>query len=108
MKILPEESVTKHLKSHLKDHKVYTVREMLWSGIKNGRLIELCIEHDFDILLSIDKNLQYQQALVRFPITIVILDSFTSNVDELITFLPAFRNQILEFKKHKAYLIDKE
>ena len=34
---------------------------MQWSGIKNGKLMTLCVEHDFDILLTIDKNLQYQQ-----------------------------------------------
>ena len=58
MKILPDECVTKHLKPHMADHEVYTVREMQWSGIKNGNLMALCVEHAFDILLTIDKNMQ--------------------------------------------------
>ena len=107
MKILLDECVTKHLKPHLNDHDVFTVREMQWSGVKNGKLIAPCIEHDFDILLTIDKNLQYQQALDKYPLIIVILSSFTSKADELITFLPTFRNQVREFRKHNAYLMDK-
>ena len=45
------------------DHEVLTVRDMQWSGIKNGKLMSLCVEHGFDIILTIDKNLQYQQNL---------------------------------------------
>ena len=44
MKILLDECVTKHLKPHLSDHDVWTVREMGWSGIKNGKLMTLCVE----------------------------------------------------------------
>ena len=57
MKILLDECVTKHLKLYLADFDVYTVREMQWSGIKNGKLMSLCVEHGFDVLLTIDKNL---------------------------------------------------
>lgn len=107
MKILLDGCVTKHLKPHLTDHEVSTVREMQWSGIKNGKLMTLCVEHSFDILLTIDKNLQYQQNLGRHPLTIIVRNSFTSKVDELVTFLPAFRTQLATCEKHKAYLIDR-
>lgn len=107
MKILLDECVTKHLKPHLTDHEVYTVRQMQWGGVKNGKLMALCVEQGFDILLTIDKNLQYQQNLDKYPLTIVVLNSFTSKVEELILFLPAFRTQLSDFQKHKAYLIEK-
>jgi hypothetical protein len=108
MKILLDECVTKHLKPHLKDYEVFTVREMQWSGIKNGKLLALCVEHAFDILLTIDKNLYFQQNLDKHLITIVVLNSFTSKIEELITFLPSFNIQIGQFEKHKAYLINKD
>ena len=107
MKILLDECVTKHLKPHLADHKVLTVREMQWSGIKNGKLMALCAEHGFDMLLTIDKNLQYQQNLEIYPLIVLILNSYTSKVEELVLFLPIFRTQLSSFEKHKAYLIDK-
>lgn len=107
MKILLDECVTKHLKPYLAEHEVYTVREMQWSGIKNGRLMAFCVEHAFDILLTIDKNLQYQQNLDHYPISIVVLNSFSSKVDELVTFLPTFIDRVSTFERHKAYLLDK-
>ncbi len=107
MKILPDECVTKHLKPHLADHEVYTAREMNWSGIKNGELMALCVDHSFDILLTIDKNLQYQQNLDSYPISIVVLNSFSSKVEELLRFLPTFSDRLNTFERHKAYLLDK-
>lgn len=107
MKILLDECVTRHLKPHLTNHQVFTVREMQWGGIKNGKLMTLCEEHQFEILLTIDKNLQHQQNLDKHSVIIVVLNSLTSKVEELITFLPAFQVQLPNFKKQKAYLIDK-
>ncbi len=107
MKILLDECVTKHLKPHLTDHEVFTVREMQWSGIKNGKLLALCAEHGFDLLLTIDKNLQYQQNLEKYPVIIVVLNSRNSTVEELVLFLPAFRAQLPNFQKHKVYIINK-
>lgn len=107
MKILLDECVTKHLKPHLTDYEVYTVREMKWGGIKNGKLMTLCVENGFDILLTIDKNLRYQQNLDKYPVTVVVLNSFSSKVEDLVTFLPSFRSQIDTLEKHRAYLIDK-
>lgn len=77
MKILLDECVTKHLKPYLADFKVMTVREMQWSGIKNGKPMALCVENGFNVLLTIDKNLRYQQNLDKYALTIVVLNSFT-------------------------------
>ncbi len=107
MKILLDECVTKHLKPHLTNHEVYTVREMQWSGIKNGNLMALCVEHGFDILLTIDKNLQYQQNLDRYSISIIVLNSASSKVEELLNFLPTFTDKLRTFEPHKTYFLDK-
>lgn len=66
MKILLDECVTKRLKRHLELFEVSTVRELGLSGIKNGKLLSYCVENDFDILLTIDKNLMFQQNLAQY------------------------------------------
>jgi predicted nuclease of predicted toxin-antitoxin system len=105
MKILLDECVSKKLKLHFPGFDVYTVSELGWSGVKNGQLMTLCAEHAFDVLLTIDKNMMHQQNLEKYPLTIVVLNSFTSRVEELISFIPAFEKQVSGFKKHKAYII---
>jgi len=108
MKVLLDECVTKKMKSYLKDFEIYTVSEMGWSGVKNGKLISLCVMNHFDILLTIDKNMTYQQNLEKHPITIVVLNSLTSKLEELKLFIPSFSKQIYHFEKSKVYLIEKQ
>ncbi len=107
MKILLDECVTKRLKKHLEEFEVKTVREMRLGGIKNGKLLAYCAENGFDTLLTIDKNLMFQQNLEKYPVKIVVLNCLTSKIDELVTFLPSFKLQIDRLQKYKAYLIDK-
>lgn len=107
MKILLDECITKRLKNHLTEFEVFTVSELNLSGIKNGKLMAYCAEHDFDVLLTIDKNLMFQQNLEKYPLTIVVLNCFTSKIEELVTLLSSFKSQVNSLEKHRAYLIDK-
>jgi predicted nuclease of predicted toxin-antitoxin system len=107
MKILLDECVTKRLKLHLNEFDVFTVRELGLSGIKNGKLMDFCAQNDFDILLTIDKNLMFQQNLDKYPVTIAVLNCFTSKIEELVTYLPSFKTQINSLEKYKAYLIER-
>lgn len=107
MKILLDECVTKRLKPHLSDFEVYTVSEMHWNGIKNGKLMTLCVDNNFDLLLTIDKNLMFQQSLNKYELIVVVLNCMTSKIDDLILFVPSFKAQLSTFKKFKDYLIDR-
>ena len=107
MKILLDECVTKRLRQHLKEYEVFTVTEMRWNGLKNGKLLSQCVDKGFDIVLTVDKNMMFQQNLDKYFITIVVLDSLTSKIEELVFFLPSFKDKAKNFQKHNAYLIGK-
>ncbi len=107
MKILLDECVTKRLKIYLKDFEVFRTTELGWGGIKNGKLMSLCVENGFDILLTIDKNLAFQQNLDKYKLTIVVFNCKTSKIEELVDFVPSFKTQVGNFEKSKAYIIDK-
>ena len=107
MKILLDECVTKRLKSHLSEFEVFTVSEMKWNGIKNGKLMALCGDNNFELLLTIDKNLMFQQNLDKYELTIAVLNSLTSKIEEMVLFMPSFKLQVDTLKKHKAYIIER-
>ena len=67
-----------------------------------------CSENSFDILLTIDKNLMFQQNLENYPVTIVVFNCLSSKIEELVLFVPSFEKQKNSFEKYKAYLIDIE
>jgi hypothetical protein len=107
MKVLLDECVTKRLKPHLVGFEVRTVTEMGWSGVKNGKLLSLCVSHHFDILLTIDKNMMFQQNLEKHPVSIIVFNSASSKLEELVLFIPPFAEQSDMFEKSKVYIIER-
>ena len=107
MKILLDECVTRKLKQHLIEFEVRTVVEMDWSGLKNGNLLSVTVAEEFDILLTIDKNLKYQQNMSNYEVAVVVLDVEKSKIEFLLELLPKFKEQINEFEKGKVHLIEK-
>ena len=59
------------------------------------------------MILTIDRNMIFQQNLEKYPITIVVLNSSSSKLEEIILFIPSFFKQIDSFEKNKAYVIEK-
>lgn len=107
MKILLDECVTRKLKRHLTEFEVKTVIEMDWSGLKNGRLMSAAIEEKFDVLLTIDKNIEHQQNMGKYEIAVVVLDVEKSKIEFLLEFLPKFKEQISDYEKGKVYTIER-
>jgi predicted nuclease of predicted toxin-antitoxin system len=75
MRLLVDESLPKRLKSDFPKHEIYTVRDKGRNGIKNGELLQLLIDNNFDALLSFDKNLQHQQNFSKYPIAVFVLSA---------------------------------
>jgi predicted nuclease of predicted toxin-antitoxin system len=73
MKLLLDENLPKRLKSDLSEHQVFTVRDMGWSGLSNGDLITQMMQENFNVLVTFDKNLQYQQNLSKYDILVLVI-----------------------------------
>jgi predicted nuclease of predicted toxin-antitoxin system len=73
MKLLLDENLPKKLKNDFPEHEVYTVRDKGWNSKKNGELLELMLEENFDVLLTFDQNLEHQQNFDKYPISVFVL-----------------------------------
>jgi hypothetical protein len=91
MKILLDECITKRVEGLLTEFDVYTVSEMGFSGMKNGNLLAIAESSGFDILLTIDKNIDHQQNIKKFDLTIVIFDVFRSGINYIEELVPDFK-----------------
>lgn len=72
MKLLLDECVTHDLIRDLVGHDVSTVEDAGLKGLKNGDLLEAASVH-FDVFVTVDQNLQFQQNLTKFNIAILVL-----------------------------------
>ena len=89
MKILLDENIPKFLKKQLRNsYTVFTVQEMGWSSKKNGELLRLMLLKEFDVFITGDKNLRYQQNLKNYTIAILLLDVKPLRPDTIKRILP--------------------
>ena len=75
MRILFDQGTPAPLRHALADHVVETAYERGWSGLKNGELIAAAEAAGFEIFITTDKNLRYQQHLVGRSMAVVVLQS---------------------------------
>ncbi len=89
MKILLDESLPRKLRNTFgQEHEVWTVRDKDWLGEKNGELLRLMIVNNFELFITVDRNLPYQQDLTKFPLTIVILCGVNNRLETLQKLIP--------------------
>lgn len=105
MKILLDECIPVRLKNRLSDFKVFTVTEMGWTSLKNGKLMKVAIESGFDIMLTVDKNLQYQHNLKEYDISIVVFDVLFNRFQDFVPLIPKFIELQSKLAKKKVYVI---
>ena len=87
MRVLLDECLPRRLKRVFVDHEVRTVPDAGWAGTKNGELLKLA-EDSFDVFVTMDQNLQYQQNLEGAAIAVVVLECRTNRLDDLLPLVP--------------------
>ena len=63
------------LRGHISAHHVSTAYELGWATLKNGELLAAAEKSGFEVLVTTDTNLQYQQNLNQRKITNVVLST---------------------------------
>ena len=81
MRILLDECMPERLpEGALAGHQAVLVRDLGWQGIQNGELLKRA-NGKFDVLLTIDKNMPYQQSLKGLQICVAVLDIVEPGVE---------------------------
>jgi hypothetical protein len=98
MRILLDECVPKPFKRQFDDLDLKTVREMGWSGTKNGALLRLMSESGFTILLTSDRNIRYEQNLQQTGIAVIVMIAPTNRLVDLLSLISKVRETLLTIK----------
>lgn len=97
MKILLDESLPRKLKNSFDEtHEVWTVRDKGWLSKKNGVLLKLMNDDGFQLFVTADRNLQYQQNLENLSLTIAVLCGSDNRLITLQGLIPLMFKRITE------------
>ena len=88
MKILLDENLPHELRKHLAGDDVFTVAYMGWSGTVNGALLQQAADAGFDVMITMDNGVAYQQNIQTLPVAVMILSAPSNDIDDLLPLVP--------------------
>jgi hypothetical protein len=104
VKVLLDECVDWRLARDIIGHDVKTTRQMGWTAIKNGELLTLA-STQFDVFVTTDRNLSFQQDLVSFAVAVIVLQGRTNRLSDLRPLVPHLLSALPFARRGTATLI---
>lgn len=107
MKILLDENIPKRLKYRIIEsgYEVHSIRDMNWLGLKDGELLKQAVENEFDVFITSDKNIVYQQNIAIIKMAFIVLDILRLKFTFIQPLLPQLLNTLLHVAKGQIYII---
>jgi len=87
VRVLLDESLPRPLSELLVGHDVSSVAQIGWTGLKNGVLLQRAAAK-FDVVLTADQSIEFQQNLRTLPVAIVVLIAETNRIESLAPLVP--------------------
>lgn len=106
MKILLDECIPRPLKSEFLEHDVFTVQEMGWAGLKNGELLKQAVNGAFEVFITVDQRMRYQQNLQNFEIGVIVLIANSNKFAELQALIPETLDKLENILPGKVVIIE--
>ena len=107
MKILLDECIDRRLAKEIGGHEVVTVPQAGWAGIHNGELLRLA-QAQFDVFVTVDRNLSFQQHLPQFTIAVIVLHAPTNRLKDLRLLIPQLQRMVLSAPKGQVSRVGEE
>ena len=102
MRVLLDESLPRPLAKQIIGHDARTVSQMKWTSLGNGELLKQAAAA-FDVLLTADQNIGFQQNLATLPMAVVVLVADSNRLESLEPLVPAIL-QALETIKPRTLI----
>ena len=83
MRILLDESLPRSLARQLEGHDISTVRDRRWLGLRNGVLLRAAADAGFEVLITGDRSMPYQQNSGKIGICVLVLTGVRNRIQEL-------------------------
>ena len=100
-RILLDECIDRRLARKISGHEVKTAPEMDWAGLDNGELL-VRAEKQFDVFITVDRNLTFQQNLPAFDIAVLVLHARTNKLQDLVSLVPKILGALTDLQRGKA------
>lgn len=105
MRILVDESLPLKLAPELIGLDVSTVRKEQWTGLRNGVLLRTAAAAGFDVVLTADHSLPYQQNLRAIGIAVIVITGVRNRIGSVRPLIPQIESALAFIELGEAIVI---
>jgi hypothetical protein len=106
VRVLLDEQLPRQLAQELLGHEVRTVQQQGWAGLSNGELLRRAADAGFDVFLTGDQNLEFQQNLVRSSLRVIVLVALSNALEDLLPLVPSILRSIPDAQPGQVQRVD--
>ena len=94
MRVLLDEQLPRQLARELTSHDVRTVQQEGWAGLRNGELVRRAADNGFEVFVTADQSIAFQQNLASSPLRIIVLAAVSNALEDLLPLVPDLLQRI--------------
>ena len=98
MRVLIDECLDWRLCRALAGHYCVSVHQMKWAGLTDGMLLQKA-QHEFDVFVTGDTNLSFQQNLTNFKIAVIVLEARSTRLTDTAKLMPTVSKILTTIKE---------
>lgn len=103
MKILFDECVPRRFRNLFPQHEATTVPSAGFAGLKNGELLTAAANAGFEVFVTVDRNLAYQQNISKLALPVVVLHAKSNKISDIIPFSTILAALLIGNLENKVY-----
>jgi hypothetical protein len=92
--VLLDEQLSRHLATELRGHDISTVHQQGWAGLKHGDLLRCAADDGFEVFVTADRNLEFQQNLSQARLGVILLVAPSNALEDLLPLVPGLATAI--------------
>jgi hypothetical protein len=94
VRVLLDEQLPRQLARELTGHEVRTVQQQGWAGLKNGELLRRAADAGYEVFITADQNLEFQQNLAGSNLFVLVLVAPSNTLEDLLPLIPGILAEI--------------
>jgi hypothetical protein len=108
MRILLDEQLPRRLTRAIPGHDVRTAQQEGWSGVSNGALLRVAAAAGFEVMITADRNLQFQQRVSGLSLGIIVLITRSTKIEDLMALVPGILDALTRVQPGQILLVSRE
>ena len=106
MRVLVDEQLPRQLAPELSGHEVRTVQQQGWAGLGNGELLRRAANSGFEVFVTADQDLEFQQNLARSSLRVIVLVAPSNALEDLLPLVPGILQAIPSVRLGEVRRVD--